>query len=104
MYDSCTIQYTFSEETRHAFSGFLVTISDQSNHSVEAFQEDSKVRSKYFNSIVFNGFVGDIWNVTVEVMALEEENNFVYDSMQLSGISTCMLVIILNACAVHVLT
>ncbi len=96
VYDSCTIQYTFSEETRRAFSGFLVTISDQSNHSVKTFQEDSKVRSNYFNSTVLretNGFVGDIWNVAVEVMALEEGNNFVYDSMQLSGISTCMLVI-----------
>ncbi len=87
------VQYAFSEESRHAFSGFVVTISDQSNHTVKTFQKDSKVKYKYFDSTELrenNGFVGDIWNVAVEVMALEEGNNFVYDSMQLSGISTCM--------------
>ena len=83
------MQYAFSEESRRAFSGFLITISDQSNHTVLDTLLDSKVRTKYVNSTLLRedyGLVGDIWNITVEVMALEEENKFAYNSIEFSGI------------------
>ncbi len=85
---SIIMQYTFSEESRRAFLEFLITTSDQSGHVVEDILPDSKVRSKYIDSILLRemyGFVGDIWNVTVEV-ALGAENKFAYDSIHFSGI------------------
>lgn len=87
MYDPCIMQYTFSEESRRAFSGFLITISDQFGHTVSDILLDSKVRSKYFNSTALketDDFADDIWNVTVEVV-LEVENNFAYDLIEFSG-------------------
>ena len=85
------MQYTFSEESRRAFSGFLITISDQSNHSVSYIldKQYSKVRKKYVNSTVLreeHDFIGDIWNFVVDVAFDEDRNKFTYESIQLSGI------------------
>ncbi len=70
-------------------SGFLITISDQFGHKVEDIQEDSKVRSKYFDSSVLkerDGFVGEIWNATVAIAFDEDRDTFAFDSIQFSGI------------------
>ncbi len=82
------MQYIFFEESRRVFLGFLITISDQFGHNVEDILIDSKVMKKYFNSTTLketDDFVGDIWNVTVEVVFDEERNKFTYDSIQFSG-------------------
>ncbi len=82
------MQYTFSEESRRVFSGFLITISDQFGHSVEDILSDSKIRQYYVNSTVLKAtddFVGDIWNVTVEVAFGENKNKFTFDSISFSG-------------------
>ncbi len=95
------MQYTFSEESRRAFLGFLITISDQFGHNVEDILLDSKVRSKYVNSTVLkesDNFVGDIWNVTVEVAFGEDRNKFTYDSIQFSGIYNYTLCINATRC------
>ncbi len=72
------MQYTFSEESRRAFSGFLITISDQSNHSVSYIldKQYSKVRKKYVNSTVLreeHDFVGD--SGILLLIAFDEDRN-----------------------------